>query len=130
MAVVGCQTSNNPTSDCDTARLMIDYNNQFNQDVRERTQEQVDTSVDDYKEWSSRLQELADQVTDDAALAERADELADLAGQTSALIPRYRAESSAMSPLDPSPPASASEYSRIGEEFQRNLVALEKACPI
>ncbi|MGU3499433.1 hypothetical protein [Mycobacterium sp. C31M] len=109
---------------------MIDYNNEFNEDVRERTQEQVDTSVDDYKEWSSRLQQLADQIKDDAALAERADELADLAGQTSALIPRYRAESSAMSPLNPSPPASVGEYSRIGQEFQESLVALDHACPI
>lgn len=130
MAVVGCQTSNHPTSDCGTARLMIDYNNEFNEDVRERTDEQVETSVDDYKRWASRLQELADQIKDDAALAERADELADLAGQTSALIPRYRAESSAMSPLDPSPPASVSEYSRIGQEFQESLVELDHACPI
>lgn len=130
MSIVGCQTSTGPNSDCETARLMIDYNNEFNEDVRQRSQDRIDTSVDDYKKWSSRLHELADQINDDAVLAERADELADLAGQTAALIPRYRSESSAMSPLDPSPPASVSEYSRIGQEFQESLVALDHACPI
>jgi hypothetical protein len=108
---------------------MIDYNNEFNDDVRERTDQQIDTSVDDYKGWASQLQEFADQIEDDAALAEQADELADLAARTSALIPRYRAESSAMSPLDPSPPESVSEYSQIGRDFQDNLVALKHACP-
>lgn len=130
VAVVGCASSNRPTSDCATARSIIDYNNEFNEDVRQRADQQIETSVDDYQRWASRLQELADQIKDDAALAERADDLADLAGQTSALIPRYRAESSAMSPLDPSPPTSVSEYSRIGEEFQQSLVELDHACPI
>lgn len=129
MSVAGCPSSNHPTPDCATVRSMIDYNNEFNEDVLERSGEQVETSIDDYTAWASQLEKLASQIEDDAALAERADKLAELAGQTSDLIPRYRAESSAMSPLDPSPPASVTEYSRIGQEFQDNLVALDQACP-
>ena len=35
MSVAGCPSSNRPTSDCATVRSMIDYNNEFNEDVRE-----------------------------------------------------------------------------------------------
>ncbi|WP_142386853.1 hypothetical protein [Mycobacterium hubeiense] len=121
--------SNRAPSDCAVVSSIIDYNNQFNESVRQKSDARVETSDSDYTEWAARIKQLADQIHNNQGLAEQADKLADLAGQTAALVPRYRAESSAMSPLETTPPESVRDYSRIGTEFNDTLAVLDNACP-
>lgn len=121
--------SNRPGSDCVVARSMIDYNKQFDKEVRANDDSGVETSVSDYERWASELKRFADQVHDDPSLTEHADDLANLADQTAALLPQARAELSTKSARDTQLPQSARDYSRISKEFDDNLVALDDACP-
>lgn len=130
VAVAAFALTSRPTSDCTVVRSMLDYNNQFNQDTSARTDAKVETTESDYRQWAAQLRNLADQVHDaDRNLGEHADDMADLADQLSTLVPRFRAESQASTPLENDPPQSLREYSRIGQEFDKTLIALDSACP-
>ena len=115
---------------------MIDYNKEFNEEVDEATQAAInatqanpDTAEPDYKQWAVQLRALADQVQGDSNLNEDAHTMADLADDLTTVIPQLRAESSAGSPLNTDQPQALQEFSRIGQEFDDTLIALDKACP-
>lgn len=127
--IAGVAVIHRPISDCAVVRSMIDYNEQFNQHVNKKSEDQTETPESDYAQWSERLRGFADQIHDNPDLAEKTDAIADLAGQYAVLVPKFRAESSARSPLETNPSPSDAELSRIAKEFDDNLVALDNACP-
>ena len=129
VANAGFALSNRVGSNCDVVRSMIDYNNQFNQNVSGKTEAKIETPEADYTRWSLQLRAFADQIHDDPSLTKQADSVADLAEQFAAIIPRFRAESSARSPLEKNPPPSVREFSRVSQEFNASLIELDKACP-
>ncbi|MGV0837335.1 hypothetical protein [Mycolicibacterium thermoresistibile] len=130
VVATGLVIANRHASECAIVRSIIDYNNQFNQEVSDKTDARVETTESDYRQWATHLRDLADQISgDERNLDEHAANLADLAGQFAELYPRFRAESLSRPPLEADPPESLREYSRIGQEFDTKLVALDNACP-
>ena len=105
---------------------MLDFNKQFGQDISEKSAAGAETTG---AEWATRLQGFADQIRDDPSLAEHAANMADLADQTTELVPQARADLSAMPRQASTPPPTAREYSRLAKEFDDNLVVLDRACP-
>ncbi|OMC05697.1 hypothetical protein A5733_18635 [Mycobacterium sp. NS-7484] len=122
------ELSNRAASKCAVVQSMIEYNKQFDHNVKTNTEAGIETTDSDYRQWAAQLQEFADQIQDDPALGERATKMAELADQTAELVPRARADLSSMPQAATAPPPSAREYSRIAHEFHDNLMALDGAC--
>jgi hypothetical protein len=129
-AVVGFQVlKHKAPPDCDSVRAMINYNKQFGESIEQQAagDEGTEPAVTRYQVWATKIAGYGAQIRD-PQLAERMSNLANLADETVALVPRVRADDSG-SPGSPPAPQDVADYGRIGKEFNSNLVALDQACP-
>ncbi|WP_199255639.1 hypothetical protein [Mycolicibacterium mengxianglii] len=107
---------------------MIDYNKAFDASVQASADagDPSGSSRPRYQQWAAQLHQYADEISDEA-VAEQADKLAVLADQTVGVVERVRAEPTELD--SQAMPRYAQDYARVGQEFHRNLVALDQACP-
>ena len=115
-------------SDCDTVRSMITHNNEFNEHVESATSRGVQTTLDEYRDWASQLDQLSDQIRD-PALGEHAHALADLAEQAAAATAKFLDDGGQSADQASPPPQYVQDYSRIGKEFDATLSTLDQSCP-
>jgi hypothetical protein len=118
-----------PTSDCQVARAMIDYNKSQGRLLAKAFDPEhgAEASVDDYQAWANQLQNDAGRIKA-PDLATHARRLADDANQMVALVKKTRSDTSA--PADPgAPPAWVQPYAELSKRFRSELVALDSACP-
>ncbi|MCZ8382570.1 hypothetical protein O6P37_27240 [Mycobacterium sp. CPCC 205372] len=112
---VGVALRGGESPDCEAVRAVVEESDRFHDavagDVNGGT-----ASATDRDEQVARIAAHAAEVHD-AGLARRARDVADLAGRMSGLAARERTAD------------FAAQFSRIGAEFNANLMALSQACP-
>ncbi len=117
--------------ECRPVRDLLDFNRTQTEliDSKSGGAQNVPTVAEDaaYQQWADGLAQRAQNVTD-PKLSARAVELADLASQFVAKLPRLRAEASAQAPGAPAPPV-VYEMSVLNDQITAQLGELAKACP-
>lgn len=122
IGLVGWNLRSRPTSDCDTVRELVAYNNEFSRQAKTSAQ-QTDAGAlpaEQYRQWAGRIDTYAAQISD-PVLAEKAKTAAGLAARTADLVPKYRAR--------PDDAATAGQYADIGIRYGNSITMLEYLCP-
>lgn len=111
--------------DCALVRQINDEADHFSTSVADDINHPTQPLTGDYPGLLDRLNDQASKITD-AGLARRAHDIAALAAQTAALVPRIRGDK--LTPVTGYTPAQQ-EFSRVNAQFNDNLYAMARACP-
>lgn len=112
-------------ADCVAVHQINTTVDHFTTDIAHDINHPTQPIAGDYPALLDGLNDQADKITD-ADISRRAHDLAALAAQTAALIPRIRHDK--LTPLTGSTPAQQ-ELTRVNAQFNDNLSALARACP-
>ncbi|MDO3635551.1 hypothetical protein [Mycolicibacterium arseniciresistens] len=109
-------TGERSSPDCDAVRAVGDEAERFHDAVAKEVNGEAETPATEYDDRIERITAAANTIRDEG-LARRAHDVAGLADRTAALVLRERTAD------------FAADFSRVGAEFNANLMALSQACP-
>lgn len=118
-----------PQPDCRVVLAMIDYNKSQGRVLANAfdPEQGKEASISDYQAWANQMRGYAARISS-PKLAAHAHRLADQANSLAELIKQVRSDTSVSA--DPgAPPPWAQTYADLGKQFQKDLAALNSACP-
>jgi hypothetical protein len=115
-------------SDCETVHQLIDYNQAHNKAIGTQSDpdQPSESPMSDYEDWASQLKAYAREIHD-PRLVPHAEQVAALADQTLSVVRQAR-DDAAPTPTS-GPPPWAQNYAELNAQFEKELSALEAACP-